>query len=216
MAWTSAGDGALCPVCGGDRAGMGQATCGRLWCTIVHADRLEVGGELEPKRWSRSEIEQVTEHLRAIDAARREGSAEQMRIAAKVYVRFMRDPGLLIGLLERLLSAEKPPPRAPQGGWPNTLLGYHWRASGTMDPFVPVLTNDLRYMVEQLFAWERAHDAASALDLLAKLHPEASDRVAWLTTPHRELDEKPPLEILLSKPEVVRDMLAASLMGIPT
>lgn len=210
---------------------------------IVYADRFEVNDEPElgPKRWSLSEIEQITGHLRAIDAARREGSAEHMRVAARVYVRFMRDPGLLIGLLERLLEAEKelytaarfeaagyvekPPKPQGGGGWRDTLAGYYSRALRAGDPYyahIPVLISDLRYMVEELFEWDRFRQelpelpGAVALALLAKLYPAPADRMAWLTTPHRELDEKPPLEVLLNKPEVVRDMLAAALQGLPT
>jgi hypothetical protein len=58
---------------------------------------------------------------------------------------------------------------------------------------------------------------ARAIELLRKLHPSVQSARAWLNTPHRKLDERAPLQVMLDgHADAVRDMLEASYSGLPT
>lgn len=64
---------------------------------------------------------------------------------------------------------------------------------------------------------EEQPDAERILALLTRFHPHADDRLLWLTTPHAELDDLSPLLLIVQgKTRVVRDMLEAAYMGLPT
>jgi uncharacterized protein (DUF2384 family) len=58
---------------------------------------------------------------------------------------------------------------------------------------------------------------ARTLELLRKVHGTRDQVLRWLNTPHRELDERPPLSVMLEgRADVVRDMVEAAYLGIPT
>ncbi|MEY4510616.1 MAG: hypothetical protein RLZZ450_2738 [Pseudomonadota bacterium] len=58
---------------------------------------------------------------------------------------------------------------------------------------------------------------ARTFELLNKLHPNAQSARSWLNTPHREFDERTPLQVMLDgRADAVRDMLEAAYLGLPT
>lgn len=72
-------------------------------------------------------------------------------------------------------------------------------------------TPDAAGVQEVLGPWARA------IELLGKLEPSDQAAREWLNTPHRELDERTPLQVMLhGQADVVRDMLEAAYLGLPT
>jgi hypothetical protein len=58
---------------------------------------------------------------------------------------------------------------------------------------------------------------ARTIELLRKLHPSAQSAREWLNTPHRELEERAPLQVMLDgRADAVRDMLEGAYLGLPT
>lgn len=58
---------------------------------------------------------------------------------------------------------------------------------------------------------------ARTIELLQRLYPGVHGFRRWLNTPHRELDERTPLQVMLDgKANVVRNMLEAVHLGLPT
>lgn len=57
----------------------------------------------------------------------------------------------------------------------------------------------------------------SSLDMLASVFGRRSLILAWLKTPHPDLDNRTPLDVILSgHPKAVEGMLANALAGIPS